>query len=176
MSEHINGWLAAYFDGQLGEQRTRKVEEHLEECEECRRELARLDRLRNVLQENPEASDLTAPDRFASQVGLRLQARPERPFSQRALSAVWLSIPVVMFGIWAFSRTLFSLTGLTELAIKTGLWSDIARLFSTAPQADLLVIITWRSVISLGIGLISLSWLASWWISQQNRLRYKETE
>lgn len=171
MSEHINGWLLAYFDGQLGERRIRKVEAHLKECEECRRELERLTRLRNVLQENPEASDLTAPDRFVAQVGLRLQARPERTFSQRTLSAAWLSIPIVMFGVWAFSRTLFSLTGLTELAIKAGLWSDLARLFSTTPQADLLDIISWRIVISLFIGLISLSWLASWWINQQNKLQ-----
>lgn len=176
MSEHINGWLTAYFDGQLGEHRTRKVEAHLSECEECRQELERLASLRNILQKLPEASDLTAPERFVAQVGLRLQPRPTRPPLQRALSALWVSVPVIMLGIWAFSQTLFTLTGLTEWAFEAGLWGDIARLFSPAPASSPLGIIPWQIGISLVIGLISLSWLAGWWISQQEKLRQKKTE
>jgi predicted anti-sigma-YlaC factor YlaD len=176
MNEHINGWLAAYFDGQLGERRTRKVEAHLKECEECRRELERLTSLRDLLQETPEASDLTAPERFVAQVGLRLQPRPSRPPLRRALFALWISVPLLILGIWAFSQTLFTLTGLTEWAFDAGLWSDFARLFPPAPQTNLLGVIPWHIGISLALGLVSLSWLASWWISQQGNLRHKKTE
>jgi predicted anti-sigma-YlaC factor YlaD len=176
MSEHINGWLTAYFDGQLGERRIQKVEAHLRECEECRQELERLTSLRNLLQENPEASDLTAPERFAAQVGLRLQPRPTRPPLQRALSAAWISVPVLMLLIWAFTQTLFTLTGLTELALDIGLLNNVAKFFPPTTHSSLLDGIPWHVGILLATGLISLSWLASWWISQQGKLQQKKTE
>jgi len=176
MSEHINGWLTAYFDGQLGERRTQKVEAHLRECEECRQELGMLTSLRNILQESPEASDLTAPERFVAQVGLRLQPRPARPPLQRALSVAWISVPVLMLAIWAFTQTLFTLTGLTELAFDIGLLNSAAKVFPATSQPSMLDGIPWHVGILLVIGLISLSWLASWWISQQGKLHQNKTE
>jgi predicted anti-sigma-YlaC factor YlaD len=176
MSEHINGWLIAYFDGQLGERRTKKVEAHLKDCEECRQELERLSSLRGLLQENPGASDLMPADRFVAQVGLRLQPRPTQTITQRALSAMWISIPIVMLGIWAFSQTLTTLTGLAVLAIDAGLWNNFSNTFSPTLQTSLLSSINWRIWASLMTGLISLSWLASWWISQQNSRVQKRTE
>jgi predicted anti-sigma-YlaC factor YlaD len=176
MSEHINGWLAAYFDSQLGERRTQKVEVHLKDCKECRQELERLSGLRGLLQENPEASDLMSADRFVAQVGLRLQPRPTRTRTQRALSAMWISIPIVMLGIWAFSLTLTTLTGLAEFAIDAGLWNSLGDIFSPTSQTGFLSSINWRIGVSLVTGLISLSWLASWWISQQDNRTQKRTE
>lgn len=176
MSEHINGWLVAYFDGQLGERRTKKVEAHLKDCEECHRELERLSSLRGLLRENPGASGLMPSDRFVAQVGLRLQPRPTRTRTHRALSALWVSIPIVMLGIWAFSLTLTTLTGLAEFVINAGLWNSLGNAFSQTSQTGLLSTINWRIGVSLLTGLISLSWLASWWISQQDSQVQKRTE
>jgi len=39
MKEHVETWLAAYHDGELGERRRRLVEAHLAECGSCRAEL-----------------------------------------------------------------------------------------------------------------------------------------
>jgi H+/Cl- antiporter ClcA len=81
---------------------------------------------------------------------------------------MWISIPIVMLGIWAFSLTLTTLTGLAEFAIDAGLWNSLGNAFSQTSQTGLLSTNNWRIWVSLLTGLISLSWLASWWISQQD--------
>jgi len=176
MSEHINGWLVAYFDGQLGERRTKKVEDHLNVCEACREELEKLSNLRGLLQENPEASVLTSPNRFVAQVGLRLQPRPAKTGLQQTLSTMWISVPVVLLGVWAFAKTLVTLTGLTDLAFSVGLWSDFASAFSPTPPSSMLGQLPWQVWLSILTGLIALSWLASWWISQSGEKSQKRTE
>jgi hypothetical protein len=40
--------LAGYQDGELDEEQQRQVERHLQECEACREELARLDKVKEV--------------------------------------------------------------------------------------------------------------------------------
>ena len=70
MNEHVNGWLAAYFDGELGERRSQIVRAHLEECPSCREELAALSSLRLLLGEKPEARHLLPAKQFAGQVAL----------------------------------------------------------------------------------------------------------
>jgi predicted anti-sigma-YlaC factor YlaD len=167
MSEHINGWLVAYHDGELGERRSKKVEAHLEGCEVCREELEKLGTLRMVLQENPEASDILSQDRFVAQVGLRLQHRPSRTAFQRTLMTMWTLIPVGILGVWAFAQALFTAVRLMGLALDFGMWSELAVLFSSTSQTTLLGSYFWCFRFSIVIGFISLSWLASWWISQQ---------
>ena len=176
MSEHINGWLIAYFDGQLGERRSQKVEAHLQDCEECRQELDRLSTLRVLLRENPETIDLISTDRFVAQVGLRLQPRSAQTTVQWALSAMWIMVPVGLLGIWAFMQTLTTLTGLTGFAIDAGLWRDFAEYFSPPSQSNILSPLSWRIVLSMVTGLVSLSWLASWWISQTRNQAQRRTE
>jgi predicted anti-sigma-YlaC factor YlaD len=176
MSEHINGWLVAYHDGELGERRSKKVAAHLENCEVCREELEKLSSLRLLLQENPEASDLMSLDRFVAQVGLRLQHRPTRTTFQRTLAALWILIPAGMLGIWAFAQALSSAVSLMEVALDLGLWGDLAGVFAATSQNTLLGSFSWKLGVSIVIGLISLSWLASWWISQQANQARKATE
>ncbi len=176
MSEHINGWLVAYFDGQLGERRTKKVEDHLNVCETCREELEKLNKLRVLLQENPEVSGITPPHHFVAQVGLRLQPRSAQTGLQQTLSAMWIALPVVLLGVWAFEKTLITLTGLTDLAFMVGLWSDFASAVSPTPSSSILSSLPWQIWLSILTGLISLSWLASWWISQNSNKSQKRTE
>lgn len=176
MSEHINGWLVAYHDGELGERRSKKVEAHLKNCEACREELAKLNSLRSLLQENPEASDLMALDRFVAQVGLRLQHRPSRTPFQRTLATLWILIPVGLLGIWAFIQALTYEVNLMEFALDIGLWRDLTVAFSSTSQNTLLSSFSWKIGVTMGIGLISLSWLASWWISQQTKRPKNATE
>lgn len=166
MSEHINGWLVAYHDGELGERRSKKVEAHLETCQTCREELEKLNSLKLLLQENPEADDLTSPDRFVAQVGLQLKPRPSWSAFQRTLSTMWLLVPVGMLCIWAFAQTLFSMVGWTEFVLDTGLLNDITSILTPNTNMGLSSSFFLQIGVSIIIGLISLSWLASWWISQ----------
>lgn len=194
MMDHVLEWLQAYHDGELLERKVRYVEEHLAYCEGCRAELVALRAMSSLLQESPPAGDLMRPDRFVAQVGLRLQRRPEQTVTRRVLETGWRLVPVGLLGAWAFVQTvlivvsgilmtqsfpgtasLFSsivppvsgnslLTGLQCFAGK-GLsdWFEVlscaARWFGPLGWSIALSI-----VLFVGIALLYLSWLASWWI------------
>jgi len=176
MNEHVNGWLTAYFDDELGELRSQKVQAHLKECEGCREELAVLSSLRQMLGENPEASDLLPANQFASQVALRLTRRPSRPLAQRAITVVWGSIPAVLLAIWVFIQTLFILTSMGGIALALGLWSDLPSGLSLTASSSPGNALLWNLGLSMLIGLALLSWLASWWIRQQGSTARQATE
>jgi anti-sigma factor RsiW len=166
MNEHVNGWLTAYFDGELGERRSEKVRAHLEECASCRQELAALEELRHLLGENPEAIDLLSAQRFASQVAMRLTRRPSRPFAHRAIAAVWGSIPAVLLAIWVFAQALMILLSTSGFAANLGLWGS--ELVLVDSSASVSILFMYMGVSGL-VGILLLSWLASWWIREQDQ-------
>ena len=172
MSDHINGWLHAFHDGELGRRRSEKVRAHLEDCEACREELEKLSSLRLLLQENPEASDLMPLDQFVAQVGLRLPHRAPRSAFQRSLLALWTMIPVILLGVWAFAQALVTVAR----ALDIGLWSELVQGFSFTSQSNLVGVISLQFGFMIVTGLISLSWLASWWIKQQGNPLQRATE
>jgi len=173
MNEHVNGWLAAYFDDELGERRSQKVQAHLKECEGCREELAALSNLRHLLGENPEAGDLLPANQFASQVALRLTRRPSRPLGLRAITVVWGSIPAVLLAIWVFAQALFTLMTVSGIAANLGLWGSELVLTNRFTTLNLLLL---NMGVSALIGLMLMSWLASWWIRLQDSMARQATE
>ena len=193
MTEHVTAWLDAYHDGELRGRQLRRVEAHLAHCATCRAELERRRALAALLQESPPARDVTPPDRFVAQVGLRLPRRPAQPAWRRALEMGWRLAPLGLLGAWAFIQAVFLVAGLATVAVNLGLGGDLvagwltaphtgpglAELFS-APDAGLsdvarAVRLVWeggeRWGLSLtlylasmaAIGLLYGSWLASWW-------------
>ncbi len=174
MSEHVNGWLAAYFDGELGDHRSQKVRAHLEECASCQEELATLTRLRQLLGENPEASGMLPAKQFASRVALHLSRRPSQPLWRRTATLLWGSIPAVLLTAWVFTQALFLVMTLSGIALNLGLWgpSELAITYQFSPVDALMV----NLGISALIGLMILSWLASWWIRQQSNIAHQATE
>jgi anti-sigma factor RsiW len=173
MSEHVNGWLTAFFDGQLGERRAQKVHEHLAECASCRAELAALEKLRHLLSENPEASGLLPAQQFASQVAMRLTRRPSRSFSQKIISVVWGSIPAVLLAIWAFTQAIFTLITFSGTVANLGLWG---RGFVIADQSTAVNALLLNLGVSGLVGILLMSWLASWWIRRQGQIGRRATE
>jgi len=199
MSEHVIAWLEAYHDGELGGRRLQQVEAHLAGCALCRAELEKLQVLAALLQQSPAASDLTSPDRFVAQVGLRLPRRPSRPAWQRALLVGWQLTPLALLGAWAFVQTVFVVAGVAGAALQLGLGGDLAagllpalpdgsvlgELFSLSDASlnDLGRValrtldqggpLGWGVTLSLAllaaIGLLYWSWLASWWVFRRHR-------
>jgi hypothetical protein len=129
MSKHVTTWLGAYHDGELRGRRclpVRQVEAHLARCAMCRADLERLRALAALLQESPAAENLTPPERFVAQVGLRLPHRPERPAWQRALEVGWQLAPLGLVGAWAFVQAVFAMAGAVLVALRMGLGGDVA--------------------------------------------------
>jgi hypothetical protein len=126
MNTHVTAWLGAYHDGELQGLRLRQVEAHLARCVTCRADLERLQALAALLQESPAAENLTPPERFVAQVGLRLPRRPERPAWQRALETGWQLVPLGLLGAWAFVQAMFAMAGAVLVALRMGLGGDVA--------------------------------------------------
>jgi anti-sigma factor RsiW len=201
MTEHVTAWLGAYHDGELRGRQARQVEEHLVHCATCRAELEGLRALAVLLQESPAAGDLTPPERFVAQGGLRMVRRPERPAWQRALHVGWRLTPLGLLGAWAFVQAVFAVAGVVLVALRLGLGGDVAAGLLPASQggmwlAEILDLsnagledvarvvlrllqgggpLGWGVVLNLGslgvIGLLYWSWLASWWARRQHRAR-----
>jgi predicted anti-sigma-YlaC factor YlaD len=130
MSDHILELLGAYLDGELHGKQLHKVEAHLVECETCQAECESLQALSEILQEAP-APDFPLPERFASNVTLRLARRPETPLQRQALEIGWWMVPVGLLMAWIFINTTGLVSNLVSAADKVGLLNGAsARLFS----------------------------------------------
>lgn len=191
MNQHVSHLLAAYHDGELQGRQIRQVEAHLAECKACRAELENLQTLSSLLHECPPAANLTPPDRFVAQVQLRLPNRPEQTFGQKVLNIAWWLAPVSLVGVWAFIQTTLIVTTVVLVTLNLagvpiahwlpelpgGSW--LARLPNlTGPD---LAALDWLGngrrfewglplvgLLPLAIGLLYISWLASWWVRYQN--------
>lgn len=169
MDEHVHAWLEAYHDGELRGHHLQQVEQHLASCVECRAELEQLSTLSVLLKESPAPRTLMPAERFVAQVGLRLPRRQEGAGRQRAFRASWQVIPLILFGAWAFVQALFIMVGLLLIGLSLGL-ADITSqaVLTTINRSELLAwSIGLNVALSLVIGLMYLSWLASWWVGYQ---------
>jgi len=198
MSRHVTNWLGGYLDGELRYARLWRVESHLSQCAACRAELEHLRRLSALLQESPAPEDITPPERFVANVGLRLRDRPGQSAPQRALEMGWRLVPVGLLGALAFVQSVFVASGVTQLALWMGLGGDVvARLFPAGGGLGLIDLLqlpqkgvqdfgelmwqlvrggplgwtpTLYVVLLAVIGLLYWSWLASWWVRRRRRL------
>ena len=195
MSEHATRWLGAYVDGELGPGRLRQVEDHVTRCATCRAELEELRSLAALLQESLAPAALTAPDRFMAQVGLGLRPRPAQPTWRRALGMGWRLAPLGLLGAWAFGQTALIVSRLALAVLRLGFGSDVVAEWMPASWLTLALGLSdpglndvarvlggvlrdggplgWFATLNLAllvlIGLMYLSWLASWWARRQRQ-------
>jgi predicted anti-sigma-YlaC factor YlaD len=188
MSNHVTEWLNAYLDGELRGIRLLQVQEHLDECEYCQKELDSLDGLSGLLQEVPEP-EFTTADRFAARVSLRLPHEQKTIYRKKLLEVGWWMAPVGLLVTWAFISTSFLISDLLSTANNLGLLTGIAdwSILGSSNQVywsstlgqfgvlsgnsfDLVASIEalTRSslpqiVIHVSIALLYLSWIAIWW-------------
>ena len=134
MNGHPTALLGAYLDGELGNPQARRVETHLADCESCSAELASLRTLSALLQESPSPKAPTAPERFVSQVGLRLPRRPAQPAWRRVLGLGWRLTPLGLLGAMAFAQAALLVSWLAVAVIRLGFAGDwLATRLSAAP-------------------------------------------
>ncbi len=126
MNPHVMEWLEAYHDGEVEGSRRQQVEAHLRSCESCRAELNRVRALAHLLQASPLPAGLTPPERFVSQVRLRLRPRPPRPAWQSVLEMGWRLAPVGLLGAWGFAQAVFVVSAAVLVALGAGLGGNWA--------------------------------------------------
>lgn len=197
MIDHVTDLLGAYYDGELRGKRLRDTEAHLSSCERCRRELDQLRALSNLLSENPAPSGLSSEDGYVTQVALSLPRTQDEPVSKRAFNLGWRAAPVGILGVWAFLHSLLLVSGVIFLLMQLGfnlepLTNHIAPPSGSAPLGMLLGFkgggvgeLSWTALevlgnggplgwgpllylgLTLALGLLYCSWLASWWVRQR---------
>jgi hypothetical protein len=202
MNEHVTQWLEAYYDGELKGRRAQHIEAHVASCESCRKELEDIQMLSALLTSAPAASNLTSPETFVAQVGLRLPRQPEARTWQRVYRTGWRLAPFGILATWAFLQASIFVTGLFNLGLQIipggdqiagvlssqsgltlaeGLTSSNLSLFNLGKFGlDFLwdgSILGWLPTLSLGltilVGMLYLSWLASWWVRESNNKNHQ---
>jgi len=189
MNEHVSAWLEAYHDGELQGRRWQQVKSHLAECAACRAELDTLRTLSAWLQSGPAAENLTPPERFVAQVGLRLPRHQDQPVWWQAAHIGWRLAPVGLFGVWAILQAVFIVAQVVLLALRWGgepalqnaAWLNhlgaglndlapvgLADLDGVFPLGALAGSVLYLGLMAL-IGVLYWSWLASWWVRQHPR-------
>lgn len=199
MIEHVTHLLGAYYDGELRGKRLRDTEAHLRSCEHCKLELDRLKALSTVLAEGPDPSGLSSEDGYVTKVALSLPRKQDEPVSKRAFNLGWQAAPVSILGVWAFLQSLLLVSGVVFLLIQLGFDLDpLTSLIAPSPwdarlgtslgfggggvdelSRTALNILSnggplgWGSLLYLGLtlalGLLYCSWLASWWVRQRQK-------
>src|SRR6266498_1420787 len=136
MSNHVTEWLNAYLDGELNSSRLEHVEAHLAECQVCQADLESLRRLSGLLHEVP-LPEFTSPERFATQVNLRLPDKQTASPEKKLLEIGWWMIPVGLLGTWIFISTSFFVNDLLSTANSLGLLTSLSNwlVFGSASQA-----------------------------------------
>jgi hypothetical protein len=194
-NEHVTAWIEPYLDGELSERRHEMVEAHLLTCEKCKNETESLSRLSSLVKGVPSARNLAPPEIFVAQVGLQLTRQPERSALHRTLQNGWRVAPFGIMGSWAFLQAALIVAGILTWGLRfipggdqiigmlpSSSGSALAGMFNLPAQNVLDLgrfgldlfrssgLLGWGITLNLGltiiIGLLYLSWLASWWVQQ----------
>ena len=194
MSNHVTEWLNAYLDGELHDSQLRVVETHLAECDTCLAELDSLERLSALLQEAPSA-EFSPPERFASQISLRLPRQKAAAPRRKLFEIGWWMIPVGLLAVWFLVSAVFFAYDVLSVANRLGLLTSVSdwMRFGTASTANwssalgqigilrgsLLDLAAsterftrtslWQITLQVSIALLYLSWIAIWWTSHRHQ-------
>jgi hypothetical protein len=184
MSDHLDGWIDAYLDGELTVLQVRRVEAHLAQCTGCRDLLQQRKNLSTMLKELPSATGLKPEARFVAEVDLRLRERRISPgLPRQALHWSWQLVPLALLGGLAFVQTVMFLNRFTW-ALPGGMNLLLARssALSFTLQAPGILddflgtigvgnLLDWNWLTGLFamflIGLAYIGWLGSWWVSHR---------
>ena len=118
--------LSEYIDGGLSGARNTEIEEHLERCDECRREYDDLSKITMLLREIP---DVPLPETFDE--NLRAAIRREKVIKITAVKRRWkmLSSVAAVFVIGIFSITMYNQIDMSapdEIGAEAVMLEDIA--------------------------------------------------
>ncbi len=202
MRKHIDAQLQAYFDGELLGKNKEKVEVHLDGCEDCQLKLNELAQLSSILQEDPKVSQKANSEKFVSQVILRLPRKVDVPWWRKAGSIAYMLIPAILFVALVFNTTTNISNNLLVGAEFLGIGEEEISLLLNEPVLEEVEIqfplpsldmfeiggSVWLSLGNINIfgidvsnsfiyplvfGLLSISWMIGWWVSQEQKQKIK---
>ena len=196
MTQHVKELIPLYHDGELDPRQRRVVEQHLETCSDCYRELSSLQNLSLLLQKSPVPQSALTPERFTTNINLRL-ARRKKEFSRKTVfELLWNMIPWGLLGGWVFVQVLMlvvtlvsflflyssgspaELVGFTQgsgsfwsflftsILGKAGIQSDLSELFNVLGFTGWMVF--FNLIIPLVFIVLYLSWFAGWFVRKRS--------
>jgi hypothetical protein len=197
--EHVSPWLGAYIDNELADHRRVEVETHLAHCQDCRAQLEELRALTSLLHADPLPAAALSETDFTAQVLANLPRRAEpQSWGLRILHLTWKFAPLGLFGAWAFFQAVVWVSGVLLVALEfipagqqafeaflpfasgSGFTPSLLELDLLnallqqapleLPVIDLLSpLVLLNLLLMLVLGVLFLSWLASWWIYQRSQ-------
>lgn len=202
--DHPTQWLQAYYDNQLSQKRRRQVAVHLENCQQCQDELDALSSLSMLLQGSPPANDLLSSEVFVAQVGMRLPRKQSKSLVRSSLKIGWRLAPFGMLTAWAFIQAVFIVSTIIMVGLEVipGAEQIVALLPADAATPPVRMTfdamnaksmrsfsreliggggpLGWGFALNVGLtlllGMLYISWLASWWIQPSNEKNMEPNE
>ena len=201
MSNHVTEWLNAYLDGELADSRFYQVQSHLAECDACLAELDSLENLSDLLQTVP-MPEFTSPERFATQVNLRLPHKKTTVANNKILEVGWWMIPVGLLAIWFLLNTSIFVYDVLLAANNVGLLPNAPSWMSFVTsnaadwsfalgrigllRGDSLTLATFTETLTRisipqitlqgSIAILYLSWIAIWWARHAHQVNGQPLE
>jgi hypothetical protein len=185
MNAHPTQWFGAYLDGELDNEHSQRIQQHLKSCKDCQAEIEQLSRLSQVLQCLPELAPGTSADHFTNLVLSKLPAR--QPLNRHVgWRLSWWLIPAILISGWAFIQALIFVSGLllrfaplqeiTRMPLESqsllqdllpvfvlpGFYSWISTLSTGLPVSQMLHLFLLNILASSACAILLGSWIASW--------------
>jgi hypothetical protein len=195
MPEHVTDLLGAYLDKELRGTSLHRVQNHIEQCEQCRAKLDEMQELSALLRESP-AQDFLPTERFIANLTLKLPRQTTPRQTRKTADLGWWLIPIGVIGAWLFVQLTLTLTSWVMIATDLGLlgdslaWFNIGNATRQATWFNLLVNLVGSPAENLSflnrvdlflqdfskhyiwqtaLGLLYLTWLARWWLAHKKQ-------
>ena len=162
MKEHFEQWMDAYLDGELLDIQIITYENHLNECEPCRKDYERQLLLKQALLKVQPIQGNKKADQFLSEI--RLQMRASQPKKIGIQRIFWYLVPSALILFFGAMQTFAWVTGLIELIPGANrLIVDSLPFLSTPLEIN-----PWlTTVVQTGLFWNRLDWLLDWNIFTQ---------
>lgn len=162
MKEHYEKWMDAYLDGELLDIQIITYENHLNECEPCRKDYERQLMLKQALLEVQPIQGNKDADQFLAEIRLQIPAsRPKKIGIQRI---IWYLVPSGLILFFGAMQTYAWLTGLISLIPGANRLIVDSLPFLSEPVS----VNPWLStVVKTGMLWNGLDWLFDWNIITQ---------
>ncbi len=185
MTDHITDLIDLYLDGEIGSRVAGEIDLHLAECAECTRELSRRRRLSALIRSQPGMKSRKNNREFTEEVMAGITHSSEAGYeNNNKLEIAWLIVPVFLVVGLAFLQTVWVQSSLVSYVPPINEILDPSQILlpfsfaipSTFNQVIRLLpgssIWSWNGIstgiLAIALGSLYLSWLAGWWVKNQN--------
>lgn len=187
MNDHITDLIDIFLDGEVDSREVEAIEAHIAVCSDCAKEIQRRRRLSVILQSHPRMREVKSDQQFAKEVIDRIKPHETSlPGESQGQDMAWIGFPLLLIAGLTFLQVVWVESRLVNFIPQVGEVFDSSQIlmpFSFAIPSVINQLIrflpggsiwnwNWYTTIILSacLGILYISWLAGWWVKNQQRV------